>query len=263
MRVARSGLHGLKRLRARRPRFRATLRRVFSANSAIKDTVKDTTSTNPPRPTPCIEQDLDGDGKEKDLAPTRPTIEYAKSAARAFCEMPNHVLLILATDGDHDAREERLIREIMAVDTVTWEEAQPKLQQMRQLNSKGMVLATMPHKVGLTVALSAGVCSVPLCFNLTTAMWFNEHFVTTDVPPDSDLETWLEVGSWTWNWMEPPLGQISFFLLTLQFARSQLQNIGLKPYTSWLSNARARRMSGAYPMYNKKIVEDFAISDPL
>jgi hypothetical protein len=29
-------------------------------------------------------------------------------------------------------------------------------------------------------------------------------------------------GSWTWSWMEPPLGHISFFLLCLQFARNQV-----------------------------------------
>ena len=47
-------------------------------------------------------------------------------------------------------------------------------------------------------------------------MWFNERYVTADVPPEKDLETWLEVGSWTWNWMEPPLGTISFVLLCVQ-----------------------------------------------
>ena len=31
--------------------------------------------------------------------------------------------------------------------------------------------------------------------------------MTTDIPEPRDLETWLEVGSWTWGWMEPPLGQ--------------------------------------------------------
>ena len=32
----------------------------------------------------------------------------------------------------------------------------------------------------------------------------------------------LEVGSWSWNWMEPPLGQLSFFLLCLQYSRAQV-----------------------------------------
>jgi hypothetical protein len=42
----------------------------------------------------------------------------------------------------------------------------------------------------------------------------------------------LEVGTWTWNWMEPPLGQLSFFLLTLQLVRAHMGNLGVKPYTA-------------------------------
>lgn len=40
-------------------------------------------------------------------------------------------------------------------------------------------------------------------FDVNVALWFNENFVTTDVASDEDLETYLEVGAWTWNWMEP------------------------------------------------------------
>ncbi len=36
-------------------------------------------------------------------------------------------------------------------------------------------------------------------FDLNTALWFNEYFVTADVAEPADLETWLEVGSWTWG----------------------------------------------------------------
>jgi hypothetical protein len=41
-----------------------------------------------------------------------------------------------------------------------------------------------------------GVASIPLCFDLSTAIWFNDAYVTTDVPDDEDLETFLEVGGW-------------------------------------------------------------------
>jgi hypothetical protein len=82
-----------------------------------------------------------------------------------------------------------------------------------------------------------------------------------DVPEEKDLETALEVGSWAWNWMEPPLGQISFFLLCLQFARAQMQNLQVHPYTEWLQNKRAARLTALYPQYNKIIVEDFAKGD--
>ena len=104
--------------------------------------------------------------------------------------------------------------------------------------------------------MSAGLLSVPLVFEYNLVLLFNDLFVTTgetpypalpfpapflppsfppsccrrrccaDVPEAKDLETPLEVGTFAWGWMEPPLGTVSFFLLCMQFARSQLQNIG-------------------------------------
>ena len=71
-----------------------------------------------------------------------------------------------------------------------------------------------------------------------------------DVPETKDLETPLEVGSWAWNWMEPPLGQISFFLLCLQYARAQMQNLGYKPYTDWYKHRRALRICKVICLYN-------------
>ena len=34
-----------------------------------------------------------------------------------------------------------------------------------------------------------------LVFNFDAVNWFNDKFVTADMPPPADLETWLEVGS--------------------------------------------------------------------
>lgn len=42
--------------------------------------------------------------------------------------------------------------------------------------------------------------------------------------------------------MEPPLGQISFFLLCMQYARAQLENLGAKPYTAAYKARRAARL---------------------
>ena len=77
--------------------------------------------------------------------------------------------------------------------------------------------------------------SFPLVFHEATMTWFNHHFVTAELPPPEDMETWLEVGSASWGWMEPVLGQISFFLLCMQFARAQIQNLGIRPYYNWVS----------------------------
>jgi hypothetical protein len=82
-----------------------------------------------------------------------------------------------------------------------------------------------------------------------------------DVPEAADLETPLEVGSWAWNWMEPPLGTISFALLCLQFGRNMLSNMQKQPYTEWMKARRAQRLRDMYPKYNRFIIEDFARSD--
>jgi hypothetical protein len=182
---------------------------------------------------------------------------------RHYFEFSNEVLLGAALSGDQEAREERLIREIMVVDNCSWDDAQPRFAEIVAANRNGLFLATLPYKLGIASALILGFGSIPMIFHLDTALVFNEAYVTTDVPEDKDLETPLEVGSWTWNWMEPPLGQMSFFLLCLQYARAQLGNLGAKPYTAWFLQRRATRLSGEYPQYCSAIVESFSEGDPL
>jgi hypothetical protein len=84
-----------------------------------------------------------------------------------------------------------------------------------------------------------------------------------DVPEAKDLETPLEVGSFAWNWMEPPLGTASFVLLCMQYARSQMQNLGIKPYTESFKARRAERIVAAFPQYNKYVLQSFSEGDPL
>ncbi|KAH8072992.1 ATP-binding cassette sub-family A [Aureococcus anophagefferens] len=159
-----------------------------------------------------------------------------------------------ARAGDDDAVVERMVRDIMLVDGVSYADANEAAA------TKGLWLTRFPYRVGIASALIAGFGSIPMCFDLHTTLWFNEGYVTTDVPEAKDLETWLEVGSWSWNWMEPPLGQASFFLLCLQYSRDQMKNIGMKPYTEWLKERRAAKLVDQFPTYNKIIVADFSRS---
>ena len=180
---------------------------------------------------------------------------------REYYEMTNDVLLILAAKGDHEAARERLTREIMHVDDVAWENALPMLEEMEKANKELMSIGTLPYKIGLGSSLVAGFASFPLCFSLETTKWFNENFVTADIADEKDLETWLEVGSWSWQWMEPPLGQLSFLLLCLAFARNQLINLGWKPYTDRLRHIRVKRLQKKYPKYDSNIVQTFSETD--
>ena len=169
----------------------------------------------------------------------------------------------MAVMGDQPARQERLVREIMSVENVTWENAQPFLNQIIASNRKGLFILTLPYKIGILSALGVGVVSLPLIYHLDTVLWFNEAYVTSDVPDDKDLETPLEISSWSWNWMEPSLGTASFVLLCLQYARAQLQNLSAKPYTQMMIHRRALRVCSEFPRYEPGVIEDFSMGDPL
>ena len=99
-----------------------------------------------------------------------------------------------------------------------------------------------------------------MVFDINTVKWFNEYFVTTDVPEPQDLETILEVGSWSWNWMEPPLGQISFFLLCLQHVRAQVSNLGAVHYTQRVKENRASKLTAEFSSYDKDILTSYSVS---
>lgn len=187
-------------------------------------------------------------------------MEEAEAQPRHICEFSNEALAILAMQDDHEAACERLRREIMVIDHVTWEEADAKLIEIDTFNDRNLWIGTLPYKVGIGVALVSGFGAIPMVFEVNTAMWFNELFVTTDVPEAKDLETVWEVGTWTWGWMEPALGTASFTLLTLQFSRAQMLNLGLKPYTSWLMSRRADRTADRFPEYNRDMVRKFSKS---
>lgn len=116
----------------------------------------------------------------------------------------------------------------MSVDSVEYDEAEAIVEEIGKHNRAVMKLEYFPYQAGITFALGGGILSFPLVFHQETAMWFNEKFVTAEVPEMKDLETIFEVGSWSWGWMEPILGQASFALLILQFARSQAVKLGIK-----------------------------------
>jgi hypothetical protein len=126
-----------------------------------------------------------------------------------------------------------------------------------------MSIYAFPFKVGFTSALIAGWVSFPLVFHEQTMTWFNHHFVTAELPPPEDMETWLEIGSASWGWMEPVLGQISFFLLCMQFARAQIQNLGIRPYFNWQKKKRADALVKRYPMYNPLFLKMYSECDRL
>ena len=195
-----------------------------------------------------------------------PSLQEAEQMQRHYYEMSNETLLMLSTLGNVEAAVERMIREVMHVDQVHWRIAAGTVQEMEEI-SGGTIAAVLrlPYTLGTALALGAAVLSIPLCFHTGTAFWFNQHFVTTDIPPPEDLETILETGAWTWNWMEPPLGAISFVLLCLQFARQQTGHMwkgagAQGPYNAFMKRRRLNILLKKYPDYSPIIVKEYSYS---
>jgi hypothetical protein len=88
------------------------------------------------------------------------TIDMAKKMPKNYRFFSNDIIITLSRSGDQDAREERLIRDIMAVDNVTWEAAEKVLQQMATSNRRGMSAVTLPYKLGIATAVIAGFGNV-------------------------------------------------------------------------------------------------------
>eukprot|EP00586_Coscinodiscus_wailesii_P004261 CAMPEP_0172479004 /NCGR_PEP_ID=MMETSP1066-20121228/3268_1 /TAXON_ID=671091 /ORGANISM="Coscinodiscus wailesii, Strain CCMP2513" /LENGTH=248 /DNA_ID=CAMNT_0013239037 /DNA_START=59 /DNA_END=805 /DNA_ORIENTATION=+ len=167
-------------------------------------------------------------------------------------------LALLSALDQADAIEEMLKRHIMSVDSVDYEKATKIFGEIRAANREGMYITTIPYKAGIYTALGASALSFPLCFHYPTVHWFNDKFVTSDIPEPKDLETWLEVGSWAWCWMEPVMGQVSFVLLCLQFARAQIQNIGIRPFTDALATKRASSLATKFSKYDSGLIQKYS-----
>jgi hypothetical protein len=148
-----------------------------------------------------------------------PTLSVAEALPNGFSEMDNEPLLTVAEMGNHQARIELLKRHIMSVDKVDYDTANKKFDEIAAKSREGVFLQMLPYKIGIAVSLASAFGAWPMVFDETTSLWFNHHFVTMEIPEPSDLDTWLEVGAWTWNWNEPVIGTASFSLLCLQFSR--------------------------------------------
>mmetsp|Transcript_33975 Transcript_33975/g.68449 ORF Transcript_33975/g.68449 Transcript_33975/m.68449 type:complete len:194 (+) Transcript_33975:785-1366(+) len=153
---------------------------------------------------------------------------------------------------------------LKSTDSVSYEEACQTYNEIRDYNSSALSFVhTIPYKIGIATATIAAFASIPLCFHLPSVEYFNANFVNLDVPEPDQLKTWLGVGAFSWEWMEPPLGQLSFMILCLQVARNQLGTIGHKPYGGFVRQWRAERLRERYPQYDEQILMSYSKSTPL
>merc|ERR1712232_263590 len=130
----------------------------------------------------------------------------------------------------------------MAVDHVEYDEASKTMGKIAHENKMNTKWIQIPYWAGIVGAAFGAVVAVPMVFSETVARKFNHVFVTMDLPEPQDLETALEIGAWTWNWMEPILGTATFSLVAMQFARDNMKKLGLKPIRARLLDRRAAHL---------------------
>ena len=54
---------------------------------------------------------------------------------------------------------------------VSWDDAHIQLNKIDMDNNKGMWIYTLPYKMGIGVSVSAAFISIPMVFDLETALW--------------------------------------------------------------------------------------------
>jgi len=193
----------------------------------------------------------------------KPTLEYVTAIMpRSYAAMKHEQIIQLSAEGIKDAIIEQLVRNIMAVDQIEYDDAQVVFAQIKEKNMIGHSLYVLPYVGGLGMAVIFGVGSNVLVFMKNPVLWFNEKYVTMEVPHSSELDTWLEVGSWSWNWMEPAIGQLSFMLLCMQLGRAQISNMGLRPYSRYIRDRRGANLAKLFPRYDSTILKTYSKSVP-
>jgi len=180
-----------------------------------------------------------------------------------YRDLSDETIHSLCVAKDFSAIKERLIRSIMQADGKSRLDAKITAFEMYQHNTKHNIFHSFPHILGFAIAVAAGVFSIPMVFDKNLAIWFNERYVTTDIPPPEDLETPLEVSIWSWSWMEPVIGIASFLLLTAQFGRAQMVKMNWLPWTERVLQRRSLSLRRQFPKYPAPIVRDFSYACPI
>jgi hypothetical protein len=168
--------------------------------------------------------------------------------------------------GNHSANKERLIREIMQVDDVTWEEAHRRLDELDAYNERYYWGLTMPYRVAIMVATVSAVAGSAMVFYPPVAEVYGVNVAGEELPEgvkDISEMTINQVGTWTWGWMEPMIGTASFVILCSQVCRAQMWKLNMRPYTEQMLRSRANSLAKNYPEYDSGIVRAWAKHMPM
>lgn len=212
------------------------------------------------------ERDLCGALSKNKPSEFRPLRKEVLDQPTHVSQVGNRDLFSLAMHGKHSAHKERLLREIMQVDSVTWEEAHVKLSDIDVANEQYYWFQTMLYRIGIMSAVSSAAGAIALVFYPPVAEYYGVNVAGESLPDgveDISEMTVNQVGSWTWGWMEPMIGVASFVLLCAQSGRAQMWKLNMRPYTEWMLRNRANRLAKLYPHYETGIVRDWAKHIPV
>merc|ERR1719476_1121029 len=154
-----------------------------------------------------------------------------------------------------------MLREIMAVDNVSWGSAHKRLSEMDLYNEKYYWVESMPYRIGITAAVIGGIVGSLMVFYKPVALWYGENVAGEGLPEgveDISELTVNQVGTWTWSWMEPMIGVASFVLLCCQFTRAQATKMNMKPFAEVIMQWRANRAANHFPQYDRSMVRSWA-----
>lgn len=193
----------------------------------------------------------------------KPSLDVARDMGTAFSELDNQPLVVIAEMGNHRARAEVLKRHIMTIDDVDYETAEKVLENIDEKKKEGLFFYSFPYKFGIGVFLVSGLYVFPMIFDVNTAMEFNKNYVTMELPPPDELDTALETGIWTWNWMEPLIGTLTYTLVCFQLIRQQMNHLGIKPFSNRVIAHRANKLSDAFPQYDKRVLYNYVETDTM
>jgi len=203
---------------------------------------------------------VEGKGGQSRMA-FRPDVEYAMKQPTHVCELAHQSLAELAMLGNHCARRERLLREVMCVDGISWGQAHEVLNKLDQFNERYYWIETMPYRLGITTAFISGIASIVLVFWAPVAEWYATEVAGEQLPEgvkEIGELTMNQVGTWTWSWMEPMIGTASFVLLCCQFVRAQALKMNMRTYSEQVLQWRASRIAKAFPRYDVSMLRAWA-----
>jgi len=206
-----------------------------------------------------------GRSKQSPLAYKAPTLEYAAQQPRHVSELSHENLAVLAMENNQCAQRERLLREIMAVEGISWGDAHEKLAKLGEAKAKLYWVETLPYRIGIFGAMIGGVMGTLLVFNKPIAQMYAEKIAGEELPEgvkDISELTMNQVGAWTWNWMEPMIGVASFVLLCCQFSKGQARQIHMRTYGECILHWRANRLAQMFPQYDKSMVRAWSMHMP-